>query len=52
MRTLVEGERLLKESYVWNGRSDGNRRLPVGIYILYVEAIGWGAVKKPLVIAR
>ncbi|MFH1374553.1 MAG: lamin tail domain-containing protein [bacterium] len=52
VRTLVEEERLLKDSYTWNGRSDGNRRLPVGIYILYVEASGWGAVKKPLVIAR
>lgn len=41
-----------RDQYVWYGRSDAGRRLPIGIYILYCEIDGAGSVKKPIVIAR
>ncbi len=41
-----------RETYVWDGRSDAGKRLPIGIYILYCEIEGAAAVKKPIVIAR
>ncbi len=41
-----------RETYVWDGCSDAGKRLPIGIYILYCEIEGAGAVKKPIVIAR
>lgn len=37
---------------IWNGYSDGNIRLPIGIYILLVEADGVTSQKETLVIAR
>jgi len=52
VRTLIDSETLLRTSYTWNGRSDGGRRLPIGIYILYLEAAGSKSVKKPIVIAH
>jgi hypothetical protein len=52
VHTLIDGERYLKSGYVWYGRSDSGRRLPIGIYILYVEAAGGASIKKPIVIAR
>jgi hypothetical protein len=52
VRTLIDSETLLRTSYTWDGRSDGGRRLPIGIYILYLEAAGSKSVKKPIVIAR
>jgi hypothetical protein len=38
--------------YVWEGRDDGGGRLPVGIYILFVEAEGVESIKKTIVVAR
>lgn len=52
VRTLIDSETLLRTSYTWDGRSDGGRRLPIGIYILYLEAAGSKSVKKPIVIAH
>ncbi len=52
VRTLLDRATLLRRSYTWNGRSDSGRRLPIGIYILFVEAEGMESVKKPVVIAR
>ena len=52
VRTLIDCETLLRTSYTWDGRSDGGRRLPIGIYILYLEAAGSKSVKKPIVIAH
>ncbi|MEW5993868.1 MAG: gliding motility-associated C-terminal domain-containing protein, partial [Candidatus Zixiibacteriota bacterium] len=52
VRTLLDGATFLHSSYAWDGRSDSGRRLPIGIYILYVEAEGSETVKKPIVIAR
>ena len=36
----------------WNGLSDSGERLPIGIYILYVEGDGAVSKKETLVIAR
>ncbi len=52
VKTLIDGETYLKNSYEWDGSSDANNRLPIGIYILYFEAADGGSVKKPIVIAR
>ena len=52
VRTLIDSETLLRTSYTWDGRSDGGRCLPIGIYILYLEAAGSKSVKKPIVIAH
>lgn len=38
--------------YVWDGRSDGGGRLPIGIYILHLEAGGVESIRKILVVAR
>lgn len=52
VKTVLDGERYIKDSYEWDGRSDSGNRLPIGIYILYFEAAGSESVKKPIVIAR
>jgi len=52
VRTIVDSEGLLRSSYTWDGRSDSGHRLPIGIYVLYLEATGGGSIKKPIVIAR
>jgi gliding motility-associated-like protein len=39
-------------SLLWDGNSDGNQRLPIGIYIIYVEAGDVGEIKGTVVIAR
>lgn len=39
-------------SLKWNGYSDSNKRLPIGIYIIYVEAKGVGDLKETVVITR
>jgi hypothetical protein len=51
VRTLIDGESFLQSSYQWDGKTDSGRRLPIGPYILFVEA-GNEAIKKPIVIAR
>jgi hypothetical protein len=43
VRTFEEGAANLLGQYVWRGRDDGGRQLPIGIYVLY---------KKTVVIAR
>ena len=52
VRTLDEDVPDLKEYYVWRGESDGRERVPIGIYILYVEAAGVESAKKTIVVAR
>jgi hypothetical protein len=42
----------LADVYVWNGRDDEGNRLPVGIYIVYVEAKGVQSIKQTVVVAR
>ncbi|HWR82359.1 MAG TPA: lamin tail domain-containing protein [Candidatus Deferrimicrobium sp.] len=52
VRTLVDRQRFLQSSYEWDGRADGGRRLPIGIYILYVSASTGESAKRTVVIAR
>jgi len=52
VRHLYEEQPLLPGSIEWDGLSDSGRRLPIGLYILYVEAAGVESVKVPIVVAR
>ena len=52
VRTIEDEVPDLKEQYVWRGDTDGGQRLPIGIYILYVEASGVESAKKTIVVAR
>jgi len=52
VRTLEEDASDMKEHYIWRGEGDDGRKLPVGIYILYVEAVGVESAKKTIVVAR
>ncbi len=52
VRHLYDHERYLPSQVEWDGLSDAGRRLPIGMYILCVEAAGVQAVKKPIVVAR
>ncbi len=52
VRTFFEHSQFHTPSMEWDGLSDAGNRLPVGIYILYVEASGIESVKKPIVVAR
>ncbi|MFH2049364.1 MAG: lamin tail domain-containing protein [bacterium] len=36
----------------WHGENNGGDRLPIGIYIVYLEVVGMESIKKPIVIAR
>lgn len=42
----------LADVYEWDGRGDNGERLPVGIYIVFVEAEGVQSVKQTVVVAR
>jgi hypothetical protein len=52
VRTFFEDEPFIPDEVVWDGFTDNGNRLPVGIYIVYFEAIGVEAIKVPVVIAR
>ncbi len=52
VRTLFDGQTHLRREYFWDGRTNDQMRLPVGIYILYFEAEGVESLKKTLVVAR
>jgi hypothetical protein len=52
VKQFFENIQFLQNSYSWDGRSDAGNRLPVGIYIVYFEAVGVEQVKKTVVIAR
>jgi hypothetical protein len=52
VRTFENKAGDLAARYVWDGRDDSGGRLQLGIYILYVEAVGVESVKKTLVVAR
>ena len=47
----AEGQ-LDERQIIWNGRSDNDNRLPVGIYIVYLEQEDVGSRKATVVIAR
>jgi len=50
--TFFTEQAFIKDEYIWNGGTSSGSRLPIGIYILYFEAIGVESVKETLVIAR
>lgn len=52
VRTLFDGERFVKGTYYWDGRADSGKRVPIGMYILVLEAAGVEIHKEPLVVAR
>lgn len=52
VKRFEDGAQFLKASYRWNGTADGGRRLPIGIYIVYVEADGLESLKETVVISR
>ncbi len=52
VRRLVDKETYLSASYVWDGRDDQGRRLPIGIYIVVFDVAGIKDVRKTVVIAR
>jgi hypothetical protein len=52
VRTLEDDAPDMKEYYVWRGEGDDGKKQPIGIYILYVEAVGVESAKKTIVVAR
>ncbi len=52
VRQFYDNEATATRFLVWTGRDDDNGRLPVGIYILYLQAGSAKAIKQPVVIAR
>jgi hypothetical protein len=52
VRTFEESAEDLLPEYRWNGTDDGGVALPIGIYVLEVEAEGVESVRQTVVIAR
>jgi hypothetical protein len=52
VRTLEEGAADLRQEYVWRGKTDSGSKLPIGIYVLYFEAVGVESGRKTIVVAR
>jgi len=52
VKTFFEEASAFDEQYTWDGRAGDGQRLPIGIYILYLEAPGVGEIKETVVIAR
>ncbi|MCX6835451.1 MAG: lamin tail domain-containing protein [candidate division Zixibacteria bacterium] len=52
VHTLEEGAADLRQEYVWRGETDSGERLPIGIYVLYFEAVGVESGRKTIVVAR
>jgi hypothetical protein len=52
IRTFEDGSVDLAENYVWRGDDDSGRRQPIGIYVLYFEAVGLESKKTTIVVAR
>lgn len=52
VKTLFDEVDMLPFEVIWDGYDDNNRRLPIGIYIIYAEADGVESIKQPVVIAR
>ncbi|MBU8932569.1 MAG: lamin tail domain-containing protein [candidate division Zixibacteria bacterium] len=50
-RVVFDFERVRDENE-WDGRNNSGERLPIGIYIVYLEVIGGESVKETVVIAR
>jgi len=52
VRTLQDEAADLLQEYVWRGETDSGERLPIGIYVLYFEAVGVESGRKTIVVAR
>ena len=52
VRTLEEGAADLRQEYVWRGETDSGSKLPIGIYVLYFEAVGVESGRTTVVVAR
>lgn len=52
VRTLQDEAADLLQEYVWRGETDSGERLPIGIYVLYFEAVGVESARKTIVVAR
>ncbi|KAA3634741.1 MAG: hypothetical protein DWP97_06420 [Calditrichaeota bacterium] len=50
--TIVEDERLTRSEYQWAGGNVTGRQLPIGIYIIVVEADGVAKAKETFVIVK
>ncbi len=51
VKTFMDNHYAYDGSIIWDGKSDGGRRLPVGIYILFAEVVDSGHYKQTIVIA-
>lgn len=52
VKTFFDDVSLFPSIITWDGLSDNNERLPIGIYIIYLEAKGTSSTKETIVIAR
>jgi hypothetical protein len=52
VRTFLDGQSSLQAEFVWDGKSDDGKQQPIGIYIVYFEAVGVESAKTTVVIAR
>ncbi len=52
VRTFQQSDQFLLPRLQWDGLSDAGKHLPIGLYILYVEASGVESTKRPIVVAR
>lgn len=52
VRVFEDGVEYLKAAYEFDGTDGNGRRLPIGIYILYIEADGIESLKETVVISR
>ncbi|MFZ5980261.1 MAG: hypothetical protein ACOYVF_06470 [Candidatus Zixiibacteriota bacterium] len=52
VRTFFDDASAFDEQYLWDGTAGDGRRLPIGIYIVYLEAPGVGQIKETVVLAR
>ncbi len=52
VRSFYDKESMIPSEIEWDGLSDAGRRLPIGVYIVYVEAAGSGSIRETVVVAR
>jgi len=52
VKTFYKSSPQIETEIMWDGSADTREQLPVGIYILYVEAVNINHAKEVIVIAR
>lgn len=52
VKTFFDESDFIPIETVWDGLDDDGKRLPIGVYIIFVEAVGVESRKVPIVIAR